>query len=103
MLVTIEPSLSTLYLRGTGKNCYASFYAMCVHLKQFSSVLDEWGGGTWNPPSCLPPCSSYFAALQCRTEDDSARRGWRGNEEWKLTGELTEDTTKGKREEVKSH
>lgn len=44
VLVTIEPSLSTLYLRGTGKNCYASFYAMCVHLKQFSSVLDEWGG-----------------------------------------------------------
>lgn len=30
-------------------------------------------------------------------------RGWRGFEGWKLTGELTEDTTKGKREEVKSH
>lgn len=35
-------------------------------------------GGTWNPPSCLPPCSSYFAALQSRTEDESAMRGWRG-------------------------
>lgn len=62
------------------------------------------GGGTWNPPSCLPPYSSYFAALQSRTEDESAMRGWRGFEGWKLTGELTEgNTTKEKREEVKSH
>lgn len=60
-------------------------------------------GGTWIPPSCLPPCSSYFAALQSRAEDESARRGWRGNEGWKLTGKLTEDILKRKREEAKSH
>lgn len=30
-------------------------------------------------------------------------RGWRGFAGWKFTRELTEDTIKRKREEVKSH